>query len=75
MKLQLEIVVGSEPLQNRRCKCGSTDFREIISPKSSYQDAGLDRRNVANEFNMKKLDGYFAGLAICLDCKRIYALI
>ena len=79
--INLTIVVDEARLLSRKCDCGSIEFRRIIYPESSYSllctitpcpSCKVDLRDYHKQRKEAFIDN---GLAICMECKKIFALI
>lgn len=79
--IAIDIVVDEARLLSRRCDCGSVEFRRIIYPESGFAllctitpcpSCKVDLRNYHEHRKEQFINN---GLAICMECKKIFALI
>lgn len=79
--IAIDIVVDEARLLSRKCDCGSIEFRRIIYPESSFAllctitpcpSCKVDLRDYHKRREKAFIEN---GLAICMECKKIVALI
>lgn len=79
--IDIQILVDEARLLSRKCSCGSVEFRRIIYPESSFSllctitpcpSCKTDLR----DYHKRREECFIEnGLAICMTCKKIVALI